>query len=144
MVMIYIPPYFDENETYCAREFRAMVTLETKRLQQLSGTPKAHGLIIPIICRGWDLFPKSIKDERVVYNFEPYLLQKDRISKHKDGKVQLKQIARYIVDRVKEIQATMNDPCQDCPGFVLPRPEDVVSWVRNVQSPQSVLPGRIS
>lgn len=144
MIMIYIPAYFDERETYCAQEFRAMLALEGKRLQRLNGASGSHGLIIPIVCRGWRYFPKSIKAERVIYNFEPYLMQKDKVSQHKDGKRDIAEIASYVFDRVNEIQAGAADPCQDCPGFTIPRPQDVVAWVRDVQSPQGLLPGRTS
>jgi hypothetical protein len=148
MVMIYIPPYFDEKETYCAREFLGMQMLETKRLKRLNGSSSSHGLIIPVICRGQDLFPgnnlfqNKVNGRRLFYNFEPYLLQKSRISKHKVASLQVKEIARYVFDRVNELNPI--DPCQDCNGFSLPSPEDVLTWVRDVQAPKSLLPGRTS
>jgi hypothetical protein len=148
MVMVYIPPYFDEVETYCAREFRAMEGLELKRLKQLTGQSPRHGLIIPIVCRGWDLFPEKMRKARAAYNFEQYLLQKDRISKHREGKIEVINIARYIFDRVRDLEKKAPDACKDCEGFALPRSEEVVPWVREVQEDHeaqvavNLLPGR--
>jgi hypothetical protein len=142
MVMIYIPPYFDETESYCAREFRGMQRLEQQRLEQLVGPAKNHGLIIPIVCRGWDVFPRELRNNRIVYNFEPFLMQKDRISKHREGKVRLKEIAQYIFKRCTELQAIGSDACKDCSRFTLPSADEVVPWVREVQATKSLFPGR--
>jgi hypothetical protein len=72
------------------------------------------------------------------------LMQKDRISKHKDGKAELKKIARYIYDRFKELQSMAEDPCRDCAKFTLPTASEIIPWVRDVQRPRSLLPGRSS
>lgn len=144
MVMVYVPAYFDDQFTYCAREFKAMQALESQRLKKLSASTRSHGLIIPIVCRGWSAFPGEISRERVAYNFEPYLLEKDKISKHPKGKLELKRIAEYIYNRVNDLQPIADEACQECPNFNLPSENEIANWVREVKSPKPLLPGRSS
>jgi hypothetical protein len=135
MVVLYIPPYFDERYSYCAREFKAMERLERERLNLLGlQFDKSNGLIIPIICRGWDAFPQEIKNARHCYNFEPYLMEKSRISRHPKGVMELKQIAKYIYDRYKELKALNPDPCLGCQDFSFPEEAEVLNRLQQVQA----------
>ncbi len=53
MVLLFSPYYFDMQSMYCAREYKAMLELEAKRLKLLpQGFGKRKGLIIPVVMRG--------------------------------------------------------------------------------------------
>src|ERR1700743_854624 len=67
MILLYTPLYFDCDHTYCAREFKAMQDLETKRMAVLAD--KGKGLIIPIVLRGEKRFPKALSEKRLYYKF---------------------------------------------------------------------------
>src|SRR6267143_1162323 len=44
LVMVYTPPYFDREHTYCAREYKGMIEIEKTRLQLLpEGPDRTHG-----------------------------------------------------------------------------------------------------
>jgi hypothetical protein len=110
---------------------------------------RSHSLIIPVICRGWKDFPVLLRKERLAHNFEPLLLRRDRVTKTQEGRVELANIARYIVDRVRELQAIPDDLCQHCSNFSLPPVNEIIPWVRDLQkNPQSyqqpLLPSRTS
>ncbi len=132
MVVFYIPPYFDADYTYCAREFKAMEQLEAKRLQALGIAGGANGLIIPIVCRGWDAFPAEIKNIRQCYNFEPYYMEKRKISQHAEGRKKVKQIAKYIFDRFQELKAKDIEMCRECRNFTMPQENDILPWLNKL------------
>jgi hypothetical protein len=134
MVVFYIPPYFDPNSTYCAREFKAMEQLEARRLEALGLENSTNGLIIPIVLRGWEQFPAEIRAERQCYNFEPYYTQKKRINQHREGRLKVIQIARYINSLYLRLlqqaqQLNVEVLCADCGTFPLPQDADVLPWL---------------
>lgn len=129
MVVFYVPPYFDAGYPYCAREFRAMEEIEARRLQALGVRGGQHGLIIPIVCRGWDVFPAEIKARRHCYNFEPYYLQRRKISQHPQGRQKVIEIANYIFQRFREMSPSAAALCAGCDQFDLPREADVLPWL---------------
>jgi hypothetical protein len=143
MVMIYIPKYFDEESTYCAREFKAMELLEEDRLTKL----KAHGivgdsgLIIPIIYRGRDFMPVYVSGNRNYYDFESYYLG-GRTYKRKEYLLSVKQIANYIFNRCIELNSLSVDPCNGCETFSLPREEELDGWLDELLPPHPIFPGR--
>jgi hypothetical protein len=140
MVVFYIPPYFDADYMYCAREFKAMEWHESHRLQRLGIKGGGNGLIIPIVCRGWDAFPAEIKNRRQCYNFEPYYMEKRGISQHPKGKNEVKQIARYIFDRYQELQARGEEPCRVCSTFPMPDEDEVRPWLSKLMARADQLP----
>jgi hypothetical protein len=132
MVVFYIPPYFDPDYSYCAREFKAMEQLEAQRLKALGIAGGPNGLIIPVVCRGWDTFPAEIKGARQCYNFEPYYMEKRKISQHAKGRAEIKQIAKYIFDRYQEMKSADAALCSGCDTFSLPQEGDVLPWLRQL------------
>src|SRR5262245_39103047 len=49
MIVVFTPTYFSESHPYCAREFRAMQQIETKRMSHLDRKKDGRGLIIPVV-----------------------------------------------------------------------------------------------
>lgn len=149
MVVFYIPPYFDLDYTYCAREFKAMEQLERQRLKALGIKGGPHGLIIPVVYRGWDQFPQEIKDRRLCYNFEQYTMgTTEKVSEHPEGKIDIKKIAKYIFERQQEMLHAQNrphakvDPCAGCGSFAFPTANKVVPWLQQVLSARPRTPAR--
>lgn len=142
MVMIYVPPYFDEFATYCAREYKAMLTLEGQRLDALEGESRNEGLIIPIVCQDWNRCPKEIKEHHLACNFEDYFLATDFVSSLPPARQELKKIGSYIADRFEELSDRLPDACAHCPKFNLPSDEEIKPWVRGMRAPRYRLPGR--
>lgn len=65
LVMVYTPRYFDDEDTFCTREFRGMELLEQHRFRALGiGDTSTKGLIVPVIFRGADQFPPEIRERR--------------------------------------------------------------------------------
>ena len=80
MVMIYTPTYFDKDRTYCAREYKAMENLETQRLEMLGYQRNfQHGLIIPVVYRGVDIFPAYVSGIRHTINLTLFTYAVTRI-----------------------------------------------------------------
>lgn len=140
MVVFYIPPYFDADYMYCAREFKAMERHESHRLQALGLKDDPCGLIIPIVCRGWEAFPAEIKNERQCYNFEPYYMVSRKISEHPEGRIEVMKVAKYIFDRYQELQARGGEPCHVCSAFPLPDEDEVRPWLTNLMARQGQTP----
>lgn len=142
MVMVYAPIYFDEFYTYCAREFKAMEILETKRLRMLGGRRNdKHGLIIPVVFRGWKYFPSAISSLRHSYNFEFSVCGKSYL-KRPEYVESLEEIAEYIFLRCNELNALDKDPCGECGKFELPAADEIAPWLPNMLPPKPILPGR--
>lgn len=143
MIMIYIPKYFDEESTYCAREFKAMELLEEGRLNKLRehGVIADSGLIIPIIYRGREIVPSYVMNSRNFYDFETYYLG-GKTYKKKEYLLSVKQIANYIFDRCRELTALSIDPCNGCDSFSFPEEDELNGWLDELLPPVPVFPGR--
>jgi hypothetical protein len=61
MIVVFTPTYFSESNPHCAREFRAMEQIETKRMSHLGAKRDGHGLIIPVVLRGADQLPVQLQ-----------------------------------------------------------------------------------
>jgi hypothetical protein len=97
MIMVYTPSYFNEDYTYCTREFKGMEHLEEHRLSILTDPElKTHGLIIPVVFRGRDYLPEEIKKIRCQYDFSNYYSCYKRISKHPTYARAITELAQYI------------------------------------------------
>jgi hypothetical protein len=143
MVMIYTPTYFDRDSTYCAREFKAMEILEAKRHEILGGRRNdKHGLIIPVIYRGWNYLPSPISNLRHSYKFEFSVCGKSYL-KRKEYQESIEKIAEYIYLRCNELNATGNDPCGDCDIFDIPAIDEISTWLPHLLPPTPVFPGRL-
>ena len=148
MVVLYIPLYFDPTYKSCAREYKAMEELEESRMTILGHTDKKkHGLIVPVIYRGYENFPERIKSERTCYNIEPFTLGK-RIRNSAKAKAAIGQIAEYICDRYMELQR-LDEPegqkkvaelkaqgklkVTECSAFRYPEADRISAWLTTLQ-----------
>jgi len=144
MVMIYIPRYFDETSTYCAREYRAMEQLETQRIEKLkkNGSNNSTGLIIPVVYRGLEILPQKISTNRHFHNFEPYFLGGRTLKNNKKYLTAIKDIAGYIFYRCQDLNKLPADPCSRCDDFEIPSKAKVSSWLNTMLPPRRSFPGR--
>jgi TIR domain len=132
MIMVYTPRYFDRTETYCAREYKAMETLEKARFQAAEGLiSKQHGLIIPVVFRGRDLLPHEIKHNRQYEDFTDFLLVSEEMSSHQSYAPKIRDIARYIFERCREL-ANMPDLFDACRDFDFPSDAEIAGWLEGV------------
>ncbi len=153
MILVFTPKYFSREHTYCAREYKAMEELESRRLKSWGklwslDTKKnkqheliiPHGLIIPIVVRGEDHLPHEIKKRRQYYNFEDFLLGAESINSRSDFARQIRNIAKYIADMYRTLETLSEDPCQGCESFVLPTEDEINLWIDEVQGPRPPFP----
>jgi len=143
MVVIYTPTYFDRVKTYCAREYKAMEILEAMRLQQLGYERNyQHGLIIPIVYRGIDIFPSYVSGARNYYKFDTFHICGKSYLRNNQYQDSIKQIAEYIYERCNELNALDIDPCEICGSFEIPPVEEIHGWLSPLLPPKPVFPGR--
>ncbi len=133
MVVVYVPTYFDQHKTYCAREYKAMERLESKRLPLVdSAAQLKHGLIIPIVFRGLKFLPSEIKSHRAYHDFQSFQLGSREMSHNSKFNSKIREIAEYIYDRCRELEALPTDPYLECDNFNLPEEAEVIDWIRAV------------
>jgi TIR domain len=141
MVMVYVPTYFDEHKPYCTREYKAMEKLESKRLPLLDAAGQLqHGLIIPIVFRGLKFLPIEIKNQRAYYDFQSFQLGSREMSRNPNFNSKIRQIAEYIYDRCRELEALPTDPYLECANFNLPDEAEVIDWIREVTQVRRAFP----
>lgn len=134
MIMVYTPTYFDKNHTYCAREFRAMERIESKRRLLLGDSYDDHGLIIPIVYRGIKYLHPYIKDTRHYYNFSGYIPGRDgenALLTHSTYGPQMRDIADYVYERYLQLDELW-DMSEKCTDFRLPSEKDALSLLNRV------------
>jgi hypothetical protein len=141
MVMVYVPTYFDEHKPFCTREYMAMQKLESLRLPRLGSVGQLqHGLIIPIVFRGLRYLPTEIKNHRAYYDFQSFQLGSKEMSRNPNFNTKIREIAEYIFDRSRELEALPLDPALDCANFNLPDEAEVIDWIREVTGVRSSFP----
>jgi TIR domain len=143
MVMIYTPTYFDKFSTYCAREYKAMEIIESWRLEQLGYERNyQHGLIIPVVYRGADIFPAYVSGVRNYYKFDSFHAYGKSYLRNNQYQNLIRQIAKYIYERCNELNALDVDPCYVCGSFEIPLIEEIHEWLSPLLPPKPIFPGR--
>jgi hypothetical protein len=137
MVSLYNPYYFDVNNTYTAREYQAMVTLERQRLSVIPQEARGKGLIIPIIIRG--NLPDEIRRERQYYQLD--LLAPGDLKKP-NSRQALRQVAEQIHQRHEVFRSVAVDPCRLCSDFDFPTEGDIMDWLVGITAPPQKMPWR--
>jgi hypothetical protein len=134
MITVYVPTYFEDNNPYCAREYKAMEKIESRRFRLLgTGTVKESGFIIPVVCRDWDNVPDEIRDKRQCYNFERILLRGKKLSRDPGARQEIFKIAQYIKARCDELDGAKTDPCKPWPNFKIPEEAETRDWLRSLK-----------
>src|SRR5262249_49452803 len=132
--------------SYCLREYAAMEELEQKRFQKGGVKDKRRGLIIPIVFRGPEYLPPTIKDQRQCYDFSRFTLADTRIGNNPAYVTQIEEIAQRVFKfyrDFKDQELSGQDVCSDCSSFSLPAPEQLQPWRDKARPPIPPLPGRI-
>ena len=134
MIMIFTPTYFNSDHTYCTREFAAMCRIEEARLRANA----EHGLIIPVVLRGFDQLPDEVKSRRQVYKFDQFLMSDEKLAKNKRFNTEIKKMAEYIAARCRELRGM----AIDCADFGMPGDDEVKTLLARVAGQPAVFPGR--
>jgi len=143
MVVVYTPTYFSWSHMYCAREYRAMERLEEARLSRLRNQQgREAGLIIPIILRGLDSLPDSIRDNRHFYTFERFCLSGRELARNRQFEDRVREIATVIHARKRALAPWADELTCDCNGFVFPTEEEVRPWLERMIPSRSAFPFR--
>jgi hypothetical protein len=128
MVLLFSPSYFDIENTYCAREYKAMVQLEKMRLALTDAQVKNEGLIIPVVLRGEEALPDEVK-KRQYYNLDRMLLQPADFGSKACAEI-IKEIAAVIFSRFRAFKrAPAPVPCD---SFTLPTDDEIRLWLQEV------------
>lgn len=145
MVVVYTPTYFSKSNPYCAREYRAMQTLEQQRLPRLHerfgqerGT--GYGLIFPLILRGAESLPAEIKERACYTSFDRFLLSSRQISKSPQLQPDIAKLVKDIHTRTQELEAVQADLLCDCNNFTFPSVEAVRPWLDSIVPPPAPFP----
>ena len=133
MIVVYTPTYFSRTYPYCAREYHAMETLERRRLQRLQGQQaRESGFIIPIVLRGVESLPPSIRAERHYYSFERFSLTSRAIARNPQFERYVREIAGVIHTRRQALAPYADELTSDCQNFVFPTEAEVLFWLDTI------------
>jgi hypothetical protein len=144
MIMVFTPRYFSMENSYCAREYKAMEDLEKARLPLLGpSNGKLKGLIIPVVLRSVDSLPAEIKDHRQYHDFSKFTLSERKMMRNPRYEPKIKEIAQYIDERYKCLMAVSDQLPSDCKAFSFPTEDEISAWLGEVTNPQpQAFPGR--
>jgi hypothetical protein len=133
MIVVYTPTYFSRLHTYCAREYRAMEKLEEARLSRLKGQlGRETGLIIPVILRGQELLPETIRAQRQYYTFERFYLSSRELARNRQFEDRVRELASVIHARKRTLAPWADELTCDCHSFTFPTEEEVHPWLENL------------
>jgi hypothetical protein len=133
MVIVFTPIYFSTTHTYCAREYKAMESLENERLKLLGNAlDKQNGLIIPVVFRGPETLPPDLKNRRQFYRFDQFLLSDPKLSENPRYALTIRDMAKYIAERFHALNALPADPCRLCDKFALPTEDGIRVWLERI------------
>jgi len=131
MVMIYMPTYFDPNNIFCAREFRAMEKLEELRLAKVSrDLTEGQRLILPVVIRGQDDLPEYVFGARHYHPMWAHNHLEEKSIKKKKYQREVMKIVRCIRD-ICSVMRRNPDLFEDCDQFRLPAKTEVAGWLRS-------------
>jgi TIR domain-containing protein len=132
MIVVYTPLYFDPENAFCGREYKAMEMLEEKRLKLLPArSDRNHGLIIPIVLRGEKRLPSVIKSHQY-YSFNDIELADPQVKIRQKYSAEIRKIADYIIDRCYEFEGLQDDPCKECDEYVLPSETETKAYLQTI------------
>ena len=132
MILVFLPGYFDKENTYCAREYRAMVLLEAERIARL---PENNGIgfIMTVVFRSQEVLPQEIFGKREVYlEFEQFLLSDSAINKNPKYAPLVKRIADNIFNKYMLLRTLGDEVCESCDEFCFPDVRDIQDWLPTV------------
>lgn len=141
MVMFFSPLHFDVSHPYCALEYKAMLTLETKRLSLTEAELRNRGLILPIVFRGLACLPAEISGSRNYVNFDHIVVESDFESR--ESQQIFLRIAEQIYMRYVDLSNAGVFRANDCDEFRFAERSDIEEWLAKVSQLRSFsMPGR--
>ncbi|MFO1330594.1 MAG: toll/interleukin-1 receptor domain-containing protein [Rubrivivax sp.] len=141
MVMVYSPVY--ARRTECLREYRAMERIEAQRRQLLSaGHALAEGFIIPVVLRGFDRLPATLKAERQAVDFSRFSLADVELKRNPRFTEAVRAIAERISDVLDTLEPLQDKACDGCDDFQLPAPDGLQPLTAPGAAWQPGFPGR--
>jgi hypothetical protein len=143
MIVIYTPTYFSWTHTYCAREYRAMEKLEGGRLARVGNQQDRNaGLIIPVILRGQQTLPLTIRSQRQCYIFEHFALSSQKMARNRQFEMRVREIASVIYARKSALAHLADELTCDCHRFAFPTEDEVRPWLTNMIPSANAFPFR--
>ena len=143
MILVFTPGYFDAGEaSWPAREYKAMLSLEEKRLAALprDSVARESGLIVPVVFRAPKALPEEIRKRSLYTDFSKYTLAAPDISTQPSYIDKITPIAEKIFDIWTEFAALGEDPCTGCSEFALPDAANVEDIVKRYKSSPPRMP----
>lgn len=136
MICIWIPKYFSRSNVYCAKEYIAMEKLEQKRFRKLRHNDIMKSYIIPFVLRDIEEIPSSIRHLRQQIDCEDFIQDGEGnfiISPERKREFieTIRQCAKHIHARYKELKEHEEELCSECEEFHLPDDEETRSWLDN-------------
>jgi hypothetical protein len=143
MVVVYIPPYFDQTDTYCATECYAMLKLEEIRLSLLGGVAaRTDGLVFPIILRGAKSCPDFFMKHRNVLDLQSFSLSGRRLKSVAKVADSVRKLGETMAERAKRFRPLGQQACAACSQYSFPDKEDVAQWMNKIKPPPPPAPLR--
>lgn len=140
LVPVFTPIYFSQQNTYGAREYLAMESLEAQRLEALSLKQKEVGLILPVVLRGAGRIPTEIKSRRSYLDLSDYLLIDGELSSRPAYYSKITELARTISELHELMRKMPEDPCRNCGEFKLPPVAEATKWAQRLSVSKPSLP----
>ena len=142
MVLFFNRSYFDVTNHFCAREYRAMIELEKRRLGSAASDLQRKGLILTVAIRDPENLPAEITAHRQFVDVSGLMLSPNYFKQTK-WLTKLDEIAKAVADRYSIVSKALGATPDNCPDFRLPPFSDIESWLRGVVDsyPPVTMPG---
>jgi len=138
-VIFFSRHHFDLSHPYCAREYHAMVKLETARLSVIPDLEK-DGLIFTVARRDFDRIPDEIRSKRICHDFGEVDVESDFEEKPCQKKID--ELAKAIANRYEKLVNGNAFNLNECDGFELCETAEIRDWLIEVAPLKTqVMPG---
>lgn len=135
MIMMYTAPYFQRSHPFCAREYKAMLELQQKRLdylqQQNVQLPDQQRLVLPVVVSSGGELPREITALRYL-EFPKYV----RGYFNQKHIAAIEKIGQQIINLHYGLEAHSHQMGHDCAQFHLPPENQVLlDWIDTIKTP---------
>ena len=142
MIVVFVPRYL--QSPLCMREFYAMEQLEKERLRELGcRLDSENSLIIPVVFRGDNYLPQSMRENRQVYKFDEFLLF-DKLDLHPKYARYIQVLAERIAERCRILESGLTIRTRNCQQFMLPSIQDIHPWLKTITGSESLQKPKIA
>jgi len=135
LIVVYIPMYFNEDKTFCTREFMAMKRIEKYRFRRLEKKVFDESFIIPIRYRvDPPVVHNGIQDvlfnKMQYYDFSNFSLGEWRISRNSKYMKEISELAQSIHEKYHMLQSINNHLDEICQNFKFPTESEACCWLQ--------------